>query len=265
MGCHSRQSLFKRRYHWAKMANRNGTLCAFSYRRKALVAKPYVADAIVSGLAGRGNGIFIVGTTANINSDNAAPALTLAVSAVFKSGQWLNISKACAIHTISRSPRRCVGSSPLCSNGPPRAPSSPKTPRGQLVAGNDPGSSRRRACCCCRCRAPRPEGRAGRPASPAFLKWPGKPGPREGVRRHRRAAHAGNRRVLFDKGRTTFATILRRLSTRRAGRGHGPALAPQLALFRNTCSATSASLRPRIRPQRQGKGRPVHAAAARAG
>lgn len=180
--------------------------------------QPFVADAIVSGLAGR-ELAFIELVLARPETDNAAPALTLAASAVFKSGDAAAITRVLAL--LEPAAVVPAWARPAVLDGLERF--LPKTPDGKPVAGTiavEPlpllllsvqgGNT--------------PEARqAGRLS--ALLKWPGKPG-LEKESAEIAARLTPEQKALFEKGRDIFATIC--AACHQAG-GEGLAgLAPQL-------------------------------------
>ncbi|SDS00796.1 PVC-type heme-binding CxxCH protein [Opitutus sp. GAS368] len=179
--------------------------------------QPYIADAIVSGLAGR-EFDFITRVLADPKGDGAAPVLKLAAGAVFKSGDTAHITGLLAgLDPKTGFPdwgRAAV------LDGLERF--LPKTPEGKLVAGNLPVEPR--ALLLLSVQGNTPEGKqAARLAG--FLKWPGKPG-LEKESADIAARLTPEQKVLFDKGRITFATIC--AACHQAG-GEGMAgLAPQL-------------------------------------
>lgn len=179
--------------------------------------QPYVADAIVSGLAGRELEFIELVDVANA-PDTAAPVLTLAASALLKSGDAARITKLLAL--LEPAAKVAPWVRPAVLNGIER--SLPKTPEGKPVAGTIPVEPRPLLLLSVQGNTPEAK-QAGRLSG--LLKWPGKPGLAE-----ESAAIASRltpeQKVLFDKGRDLFATIC--AACHQAG-GEGLAgLAPQL-------------------------------------
>ena len=179
--------------------------------------QPFVADAIVSGLAGRELD-FIKLATAMGSPDAAAPAVTYAVGAVLKSGDAAHVTTVLSLLEPNAAVPTWVRGAVL--NGVERF--LPKTPEGKPVAGTI--AVEPRPLLLLSVQASTPEGKqAARLTN--LLKWPGKPG------LEKESAEIASRltpeqKALFDKGRTTFATIC--AACHQAG-GEGMAgLAPQL-------------------------------------
>jgi|CXWL01.1.fsa_nt_gi mono/diheme cytochrome c family protein/glucose/arabinose dehydrogenase len=178
--------------------------------------QPFVADALVSGLAGRE--IAFIRLLTDAGNENAAPAITLAASAVFKSGDAARITRVLALLEPAAPVAAWVR--PAVLNGLERF--LPKTPAGKSVAGNIAVEPRPLLLLSVQGNTPEAK-QAGRLSM--LLKWPGKPG------LEKESAEIAGRltpkqKVLFEKGRDIFATIC--AACHQAG-GEGLAgLAPQL-------------------------------------
>ncbi|HEY0863093.1 MAG TPA: PVC-type heme-binding CxxCH protein [Lacunisphaera sp.] len=180
--------------------------------------QPFVADAIVSGLAGRELEFIELIDVAN-TSDQAAPALTLATSALLKSGDAARITKVLALLEPAAPVAPWVRSAVL--NGIER--SLPKTPEGKAVAGMIAVEPRPLLLLSVQGGNTPEAKQAGRLST--LLKWPGKPG-LEKESAEIAARLTPEQKVLFEKGREIFATIC--AACHQAG-GEGLAgLAPQL-------------------------------------
>ena len=180
--------------------------------------QPFVADAIVSGLAGRELELIELIDVANA-SDHAAPVLTLATSALLKSGDAARITKVLALLEPAAPVATWVRSAVL--NGIER--SLPKTPEGKPVPGMIAVEPRPLLLLSVQGGNTPEAKQAGRLS--ALLKWPGKPG-LEKESAEIAARLTPEQKVLFDKGRDIFATIC--AACHQAG-GEGLAgLAPQL-------------------------------------
>jgi mono/diheme cytochrome c family protein len=179
--------------------------------------QPFVADAIVSGLAGRELELIELVDVAQA-SDQAAPVLTLATSALLKSGDAPRITKVLALLEPAATVAPWVRSAVL--NGIER--SLPKTPEGKPVAGTIAVEPRPLLLLSVQGNTPEAK-QAGRLST--LLKWPGKPG-LEKESAEIAARLTPEQKVLFDQGREIFATIC--AACHQAG-GEGLAgLAPQL-------------------------------------
>lgn len=180
--------------------------------------QPFVADAIVSGLAGREMD-FIRTVIPNPGEEVPAPAVKLAASAVFKSGDATQITELLGwLDPKSAMPswgRAAVLDGlerflPKTPDGKPVAAMIAVEPRALLLLSVQGGNT--------------PEAKqAGRLST--LLKWPGKPG-LEKESAEVAARLTPEQKVLFEKGRDIFATIC--AACHQAG-GEGLAgLAPQL-------------------------------------
>ncbi len=180
-------------------------------------AQPFVADAIVSGLAGRENEFIELIDVANA-SNQAATALTLATGAVLKSGDAARITQVLALLDPAAKVAPWVRGAVL--NGVERF--LPKTPEGKPVAGTIAVEPRPLLRLSVQGNTPEAK-QAGRLSN--LLKWPGKPGlEQESAEIAARLTPA--QKVLFDKGKNLFATIC--AACHQSG-GEGMAgLAPQL-------------------------------------
>jgi mono/diheme cytochrome c family protein/glucose/arabinose dehydrogenase len=179
--------------------------------------QPFIADAIVSGLAGREVELIELIDVANA-PDKAAPVLTLAASAVVKIGDAAHITKLLALLEPAASVAPWVRGAVL--NGVER--SLPKTPDGKPVAGTIAVEPRPLLLLSVQGNSPEAK-QAGRLSN--LLKWPGKPG-LEKESAEIAARLTPEQKVRFDKGREVFATIC--AACHQAG-GEGLAgLAPQL-------------------------------------
>jgi mono/diheme cytochrome c family protein len=180
-------------------------------------SQPFVADAIVSGLAGRELEFIELVDVANA-PNTAAPALTLATSALLKSGDAERITKMLALLEPAAPVAPWVRTAVL--NGIER--SLPKTPEGKPVAGTIAVEPRPLLLLSVQGNSPEAK-QAGRLSN--LLKWPGKPG-LEKESAEIAARLTPEQKVSFDKGRELFATIC--AACHQAG-GEGMAgLAPQL-------------------------------------
>lgn len=179
--------------------------------------QPYMADAIVSGLAGRELDFLKLATAAG-KPETVAPVVKLATAAVLKSGDPAQVAAVLAL--LENKPAAPAWLHAAVLDGLERF--LPKTPEGKLVAGTIPVEPR--ALLLLSVQGNTPEGKqAARLAG--FLKWPGKPG-LEKESADIAARLTPEQKLLFDKGRTTFATIC--AACHQAG-GEGMAgLAPQL-------------------------------------
>jgi mono/diheme cytochrome c family protein/glucose/arabinose dehydrogenase len=195
--------------------------------------QPFVADAIVSGLAGRELD-FMRAVSNRAKSDQAAPAFTLAASAIFKSGNAGQITEV--FSWLNPNPDAPAWIRGAVLDGLERF--LPKTPDGKLVAGNIAVEPRPLLLLSVQ-GGNTPEGKqAGRLAG--LLKWPGKPG-LEKESAEVAARLTPEQKVLFDKGRDIFATIC--AACHQAG-GEGLAgLAPQLLYSKYVLGAEGAITR----------------------
>lgn len=177
----------------------------------------YLADAIVSGLAGRELD-FIEQSVALKPAGNSTPAVTLAASAILKSGDAARISKVLALLDPAVSAPDWVR--PAILGGIERF--LPKTPDGKLVAASLPVEPQPLLLLSVQGNSADAK-RAGNLTN--LLKWPGKPGlAEESAEIAARLTPA--QKLSFDKGRAIFATIC--AACHQAG-GEGLAgLAPQL-------------------------------------
>ncbi len=179
--------------------------------------QPYVADAIVSGLAGRELEFIQLIDVANA-SEQAAAALTLATSSLLKTGDAARITQVLALLEPTAKVAPWVRGAVL--NGVERF--LPKTPEGKPVAGNI--AVEPRPLLLLSVQGNTPEGKKAARLS-GLLKWPGKPG-LEKESAEIAARLSPEQKVRFDKGRELFATIC--AACHQAG-GEGMAgLAPQL-------------------------------------
>lgn len=179
--------------------------------------QPHVADALVSGLSGRELD-FIERAGYAAASDHAAPAVTLAASAVLKSGDTSRITRL--LDLLEPASAVAAWVRPAVLDGIERY--LPKTPDGLPLAATiavEPEALLRLAA-----RQDTPgASQAARLAG--LLKWPGKPG-LEGESAALAARLTPDQKVLFEKGRTVYATLC--AACHQAG-GEGQAgLAPQL-------------------------------------
>jgi mono/diheme cytochrome c family protein/glucose/arabinose dehydrogenase len=179
--------------------------------------QPYVADAIVSGLAER-ELEFTELVRANAATDNAAPTVTLAASAVLKSGNTDRITRLFSLLEPDAGMAAWVRTAVL--DGIERF--LPKAPDGKLIAAEIAVEPRSLLALSVQGNTPEAK-QAGRLT--ALLKWPGKPGlAAESAELATRLSPA--EKILFEKGRTLFANIC--AACHQAG-GEGLAgLAPQL-------------------------------------
>jgi mono/diheme cytochrome c family protein/glucose/arabinose dehydrogenase len=177
----------------------------------------FLADAIVSGLAGR-ELEFIEQSVALKPAGNSTPAVTLATSAILKSGDAARITKVLALLDPADDAKKWVR--PAILGGIERF--LPKTPDGKLVAGNLPVEPRPLLLLSVQGSSAEAK-RAGNLIN--LLKWPGKPG-LEKESAEIAARLTPEQKIAFDKGREIFATIC--AACHQAG-GEGLAgLAPQL-------------------------------------
>ena len=160
--------------------------------------QPFVADALVSGLKGRElDFIQLAGSSAEPTA--AAPAITLAASAVLQSGDRDKITRLLN-HLEPRTGFPAWGRTALLAGIKYFLP---KTPDGQAITGGLPVEPR--ALLNLANANPTPEGQAAGNLL-SLLRWPGKPGLEKEI-----AALAPHlnpaQQALFEKGRTLFATI----------------------------------------------------------
>jgi mono/diheme cytochrome c family protein len=160
--------------------------------------QPYVADAIVSGLAGRELD-FLKVVTINPHAAQADRVVTLAASAVLKAGDATRT--ASLLDFLAPATPTATWARPALLDGVERF--LPKTPEGKSVAGVLPVEPR-----ALELLAAQPETASGAQAARllTFLKWPGKPGLEQET-----AAIAARltpeQQALFEKGRTVFAGL----------------------------------------------------------
>jgi mono/diheme cytochrome c family protein len=180
--------------------------------------QPFVADAVVSGLAGREVATIEALLKEPAGAQQAAEVVRYATSSTLKGGDAANIDRVLTL----------VG-----ADGTPEWARSamlggvrhflPKTPDGRAMAGNLPAE-------------PKPlialAERANSPSAPAarqlvaLLKWPGKPGAATVAARPMTAEE----QALFEKGKTHFATIC---AACHQANGQGlPGLSPSLVFSR---------------------------------
>ncbi len=194
--------------------------------------QPYVADAIVSGLLGR-ELEFINLVVTHMENENAARAVTLASSAILKSGDAERISLLLAhLEAKSKSP---AWARSAVLDGIERF--LPKTPEGKPVAGVLPIEPR--PLLLLSVQTGTPEAKQAARLS-ALLKWPGKPGlEQESAAIAARLTPA--EKILFEKGRETFATLC---AACHQPNGEGLAgLAPQLLYSRYVLGSEQALTR----------------------
>jgi mono/diheme cytochrome c family protein/glucose/arabinose dehydrogenase len=198
-----------------------GSVPALATLARRAGRQPFVADAIVSGLAGRELD-FIEAVLHHPGDDQAAPVVKLAASALFKSGDAARITAALSLLDPQSAAPGWARTALL--EGLERF--LPKTPDNKPIAGTI--AVEPRALLLLSVQNNSPEARqAARLLN--LLKWPGKPGLAD-----ESAAVAARltpeQKALFDRGRETYATIC--AACHQAG-GEGLAgLAPQLLFSR---------------------------------
>ena len=160
--------------------------------------QPYVADAIVSGLAGRELD-FIKLVAATAKSENAAPAVVLATGALFKSGDAARITGLLAF--LEPGEGGTVWMPTALLNGVTRF--LPKTPEGKPVPGMLPVEPR--ALLQLAVQNGTPEGKQAAELV-GLLKWPGQPG-LEKESAALAARLTPEQKAWFEKGRTVYAGI----------------------------------------------------------
>jgi glucose/arabinose dehydrogenase/mono/diheme cytochrome c family protein len=179
--------------------------------------QPFIADALVSGLAGR-EYEFIELVTAPGSSERAAQAITLATSSVLKSADQPRITQL--INLLDRHDTHPAWTTRALLRGIERY--LPKTPEGKPVAGSLPVAPRGLITLATDQQSP-----AGKLAARLvdLLKWPGKPGLEDEA-----AAIAARltpeQKVFFEKGREQFNALCA-VCHQPSGEGM-PGLAPQL-------------------------------------
>jgi mono/diheme cytochrome c family protein len=194
--------------------------------------QPYVADAIVSGLAGREFEFIQLADVANGSAD-AATTLTYAAAAVLKSGDADKVTKTIALLDPAAKVAPWVRGAVL--DGVERF--LPKTPEGKPVAGTI--AVEPRPLLLLSVQGNTPEGKQAARLS-NLLKWPGKPGLEE-ESAEIAARLSPEQKALFDKGRTLFAGIC--AACHQAG-GEGMAgLAPQLLYSKYVLGNPNALIR----------------------
>jgi len=194
--------------------------------------QPFVADAIVTGLAGR-EMEFIKAVLHHPGSDAPAAALKLAASAVFKSADVAHITEILGL--LDPKSATPAWSRTAVLDGLERF--LPKTPEGNPVAGTI--AVEPRALLLLSVQGNSPEAKqAGRLSM--LLKWPGKPG-LEQESAEIAARLTPEQKVHFNKGRELFATIC--AACHQAG-GEGLAgLAPQLLYSKYVLGGEGALIR----------------------
>jgi glucose/arabinose dehydrogenase/mono/diheme cytochrome c family protein len=194
--------------------------------------QPYVADAIVSGLAGREDG-FIRATFAIPHAENAARAVTLAASSLLKSQDAKRTGEMFALLAPGTAAPAWAPTALLA--GVERF--LPKTPEGKPVPGTlsaEPAALIKLAA--------QTDSAAGRKAAKlvGLLKWPGKPG-MENETAAIAARLTPDQKALFAKGGKQFAAIC---AACHQPHGEGlSGLAPQLLYSRYVLGADRALIR----------------------
>ena len=194
--------------------------------------QPFIADAIVSGLVGR-ELEFIKVAVAEPNGDGSAPAVTLATSALLKSGDATAINGLFA--TLSPAAGASVWAQAALLKGIERF--LPKTPEGKPVPGTLPVAPNSLIELATHSEKP-----VGIQAAKliGLLKWPGKPG-LENETAVIAARLTPEQKILFEKGRAQFAAIC---AACHQPHGEGlSGLAPQLLYSRYVLGAERALAR----------------------